>query len=200
MVGMLLALGLATTNGGCLVANSTTPATAGERLAEPPAAENPVYVLMETSLGKIKIELNPDKAPATVKNFLQYVDDKHYDGLIFHRVARNPAVIQGGGYEPGMKERRTRKPIKNESGNGLSNLKGTIAMARTRELDSATSQFYINAADNLYLDAKSKNDGYAVFGRVVEGMDVVKKIHEVEADNERPKKDVVILSVRRVEK
>ncbi|MBO0698187.1 MAG: peptidylprolyl isomerase, partial [Zavarzinella sp.] len=137
-------------------------------------AANPVVVL-ETNKGDIKIELYEDKAPITVKNFLQYVDDKHYDGLIFHRVISN-FMIQGGGYDVDLKERKTREPIKNESGNGVPNKRGYIAMARTNKLDSATSQFFINVVDNPFLD---KNQ-YAAFGKVIEGMDVVVRIKSVD--------------------
>src|SRR5262249_29253382 len=135
--------------------------------------KNPV-VIMETSMGKIKIELNQDKAPISVKNFLSYVDDKFYDGLIFHRVISD-FMIQGGGFEPGMNEKKTKSPIKNESSNGLSNKRGTIAMARTNVPNSATSQFYINVKDNEALDKANSRDGvgYCVFGKVIEGMDVV---------------------------
>lgn len=164
------------------------------------AAANPV-VVMETSHGTIKIELFDEKAPITVKNFLGYVDDKHYDGLIFHRVIRT-FMIQGGGFEPGMKERKTKASIKNESSNGLSNLRGTIAMARTSDPDSATAQFYINVVDNKGLDKGAGNDGYCVFGRVIEGMDVVDKIKEVNTGNKMghqnvPVEDVTIKSVRK---
>jgi cyclophilin family peptidyl-prolyl cis-trans isomerase len=159
------------------------------------ADKNPV-VVMETSMGTIKIELNAEKAPITVQNFLKYVEDKHYDGTIFHRVISD-FMIQGGGMEPGMKEKKTRDPIKNESGNGLKNDRGTIAMARTRALDSATAQFYINVVDNPNLDKGQ----YAVFGKVVEGMDVVDKIRKVKvADRDGHEKvpvdDVIIKSVR----
>src|SRR5947209_1649416 len=135
-------------------------------VAAPARAANPV-VIMETSAGTIKIELFQDKAPGTVKNFLQYVDDKHYDGTIFHRVIPT-FMIQGGGMEPGMKEKKTRDPIKNESTNGLANERGTIAMARTDIPDSATAQFFINVKDNDFLNrAKAKDKvGYAVFGKV----------------------------------
>jgi cyclophilin family peptidyl-prolyl cis-trans isomerase len=167
-------------------------------------AANPV-VVMETNKGTIKIELFEDKAPITVKNFLQYVKDKHYDGLIFHRVIEN-FMIQGGGFEPGMKERKTREPIKNESDNGLSNLRGTIAMARTSVPDSATSQFFINVKDNTFLDKAMARDkvGYCVFGRVIEGMDVVDKIRSVKTTSKMrfddvPEEDVVIKSVTVVE-
>src|SRR5437660_647846 len=109
-------------------------------------AKNP-RVVIDTSFGKITVELNADKAPISVKNFLQYVDDKHYDGTIFHRVIAD-FMVQGGGFEPGMKEKKTKEAIKNESDNGLSNERGTLAMARTGEPNSATAQFYINVKDN----------------------------------------------------
>jgi cyclophilin family peptidyl-prolyl cis-trans isomerase len=162
------------------------------------AADKKPVVIMETSLGTIKIELDPERAPITVKNFLQYVDDKHYDGTVFHRVIKD-FMIQGGGYEPGLKEKKTREPIKNESGNGLSNVRGSIAMARTNQLDSATSQFYINTVDN---SSKLDRPKYCVFGKVIEGMDVVDKIRAVETTSKGghddvPAKDVVIKSVRR---
>ena len=145
------------------------------------SAANPV-VVMDTSLGTIKIELEPEKAPITVKNFLQYVDDKFYDGTIFHRVI-NGFMIQGGGFEPGMKQKKTREAIKNEGGNGLSNKRGTIAMARTPDLNSATAQFYINVKDNPGLD--NPESPYCVFGKVIEGMDVVDKIKKVETESPR---------------
>ena len=160
------------------------------------ANKKPV-VIMETSFGTIKIELDEEKAPITVKNFLGYVDDKFYDGTVFHRVIKN-FMIQGGGFQPGMKEKRTKAPIKNESGNGLSNSRGAIAMARTNALDSATAQFYINVVDNRALDGHK----YCVFGKVIEGMDVVDKIREVSTTSKGPhddvpSDDVVIKSVRR---
>ncbi len=169
-------------------------------------AANPVVVI-ETSMGNIKVELFEDKAPITVKNFLSYVDDKFYDGTIFHRVI-DGFMIQGGGYEPGMKQKKTKEPIKNEANNGLSNTRGTIAMARTRDVDSATAQFFINHADNSRnLDHKGPQSfGYCVFGRVIDGMDVVDKIAKVECgpnelgEKAVPKTDVVIKSIRRVDK
>ncbi len=169
--------------------------------------KNPV-VIIETSMGDIKVELDPGHAPETVKNFLGYVDDKFYDGTIFHRVIKD-FMIQGGGFEPGMKEKPTKPPIKNESTNGLSNLRGAIAMARTADPDSATAQFYINAVSNAAkLDPRRDpasgqyNAGYAVFGKVVQGMDVVDKIRAVETvkagpQRDVPLQDVVIKSVRR---
>lgn len=164
-------------------------------------AANPV-VLIETNMGNIKVELFEDKAPITVKNFLKYVEDKHYDGTLFHRV-KSDFMIQGGGMEPGLKEKKTREAIKNESNNGLSNLRGTLAMARTPEPNSATAQFFINVKDNTFLDRAKARDGvgYCVFGRVTEGMDVVDKIKEVDTDTVQghenvPTKDVVIKSVK----
>ncbi|VTT96361.1 peptidylprolyl isomerase : Peptidyl-prolyl cis-trans isomerase OS=Azotobacter vinelandii CA6 GN=AvCA6_23510 PE=3 SV=1: Pro_isomerase [Gemmataceae bacterium] len=163
-------------------------------------AANPI-VVMETNHGTVKIELFEDKAPITVKNFLKYVEDKHYDGTVFHRVI-DGFMIQGGGFEPGMKEKKTREPIKNESNNGLSNARGTIAMARTSAPDSATAQFYINVKDNKGLDGSpDKASGYTVFGRVTEGMDVVNKIKEVKTGTKAgfenvPEDDVVIKSVK----
>ncbi|MGE3807888.1 MAG: peptidylprolyl isomerase [Gemmataceae bacterium] len=165
-------------------------------------ADNPV-VVMETDMGTVKIELFADKAPITVKNFLGYVDDKFYDGLIFHRVIPN-FMVQGGGFEPGMKQKKTKAPIKNESTNGLSNARGTIAMARTGQPDSATAQFYVNVVDNAGLDRAKAADGvgYCVFGKVVAGMDVIDKIRNVKTANrgghgDVPVKDVVIKSIRR---
>jgi peptidyl-prolyl cis-trans isomerase A (cyclophilin A) len=162
-------------------------------------AANPV-VVVETSLGTFKVELDQDKAPVTVKNFLSYVEDKHYDGTLFHRVKSN-FMIQGGGFAPGLKEKGTKAPIKNESNNGLSNKRGTIAMARTRAPDSATAQFFINVVDNNFLDGAGGRPGYAVFGKVIDGMDVVDKIKSVDvADRGQheavPKEDVVIKSIR----
>ena len=173
--------------------------SSGTALAQ---GKNPV-VIIDTSMGKITVELFADKAPISVKNFLQYVDDKHYDGTIFHRVIPD-FMIQGGGMEPGLKEKRTRDAIKNESSNGLSNQRGTLAMARTNVPDSATSQFFINVKDNDFLDkAKARdNVGYAVFGKVIEGLDIVDKIKTVPTGSAGPhenvpRQDVVIRSVRK---
>jgi cyclophilin family peptidyl-prolyl cis-trans isomerase len=155
-------------------------------------------VLMQTSLGPITIELDGDKAPVTAANFLGYVDDRFYDGTVFHRVIPD-FMIQGGGFEPGMQQKKTKAPIKNESGNGLSNVRGAIAMARTSDLDSATAQFFINTVDNsAHLDRAR----YCVFGQVTEGMDVVDKIRAVRtgrrgAHGDVPIDDVLINSVRR---
>ncbi len=135
-------------------------------------------VVMTTSLGEIVIELDPEKAPITVENFLQYVDDEHYDDTIFHRVIKN-FMIQGGGFGPDMIQKSNRDPIKNEANNGLTNEIGTIAMARTNIVDSATSQFFINTKNNVSLNHRSPDPrgfGYCVFGKVIDGMDVVLKI------------------------
>ena len=135
-------------------------------------------VRLATSVGDIVLELDAEKAPKTTANFLQYVRDGHYNGLIFHRVI-NGFMVQGGGYKADLSEKPTRKPIPLESGNGLSNLRGSIAMARTNDPNSATAQFFINVADNLRLDKAEGRDGYAVFGKIVEGMEVVDKIKEM---------------------
>jgi cyclophilin family peptidyl-prolyl cis-trans isomerase len=172
-------------------------AVGGARAAD----KNPVVVI-STSLGDLKVELYPDKAPVTVKNFLDYVDSKFYDGTIFHRVIAN-FMIQGGGYEPGMREKQTGAPIKNESSNGLNNTRGTIAMARKPDPDSATAQFYLNVVDNDFLDRARAADhvGYCVFGKVIDGMDVVDKIKNVPTrrGTNMPTEDVVIKSIRRVQ-
>ncbi|MBI3785499.1 MAG: peptidyl-prolyl cis-trans isomerase [Deltaproteobacteria bacterium] len=159
-------------------------------------------VLMSTSQGDIKIELFEDKAPVTVKNFLGYVNDKFYDGTIFHRVIPN-FMIQGGGFDKDLKQKATKEAIKNEAGNGLKNDVGTLAMARTSVVDSATAQFFINVKDNTFLNHRDETPagfGYAVFGKVISGMDVVNKIVAVPTErkgmNEAvPTEPVVIKSV-----
>ncbi|MFM7201235.1 MAG: peptidylprolyl isomerase [Myxococcota bacterium] len=167
------------------------------------AADKPVVVI-ETSLGTIKAELYPDKAPITVKNFLSYVEAKHYDGTIFHRVI-NDFMIQGGGYDEQLREKSTKAPIRNEAANGLKNTVGTLAMARTSIPDSATAQFFINVKDNFFLDYKNPTPqgiGYCVFGKVTEGLDVVTKIKAVRTSSgsngmgDVPVTPVVIKSVR----
>jgi peptidyl-prolyl cis-trans isomerase B (cyclophilin B) len=159
-------------------------------------------VVMQTSLGSLKIELFADKAPITVKNFLDYVAEGFFDNTVFHRVISG-FMIQGGGFEPGMKQKKTKAAIKNESSNGLANQRGTLAMARTSDPHSATAQFFINAKDNAFLDKAKAQDGvgYCVFGKVVEGMDVVDKIEAVKTGNKGghgdvPLADVVLQSVR----
>jgi peptidyl-prolyl cis-trans isomerase A (cyclophilin A) len=173
--------------------------------AEKPAVKSP-KVRLKTSMGDIVIELNAEKAPISVENFLSYVKKKHYDGTVFHRVIPD-FMIQGGGFtlaDGKLEEKPAGKGIKNEGQNGLKNLKGTIAMARTPALDSATSQFFINVADNAMLDYPS-NGGYAVFGKVVEGMDVVEKIKsgktkpDPRGEPSMPVEPVVIKTARVVE-
>jgi peptidyl-prolyl cis-trans isomerase A (cyclophilin A) len=156
-------------------------------------------------MGDIVVELDADKAPKTVANFLQYVKAGQYNGTIFHRVIEN-FMIQGGGMTPDMKEKPTRPPIPLESRNGLSNVRGTIAMARTMDPNSATAQFFINVKDNPFLDAANARDGngYAVFGKVVEGLDVVDKIKAVPTGNKPPHQNVplepVVIKKATVEK
>ncbi len=168
-----------------------------------PGRGSDTTVVMATSLGDIEIELFPEKAPQTVKNFLGYADDKFYDGLTFHRVIPK-FMVQGGGFEPGMKEKKANDPIPCESDNGLSNVRGTVAMARAAKADSATSQFFINLVDNKRLDFvdANKQPGYCVFGKVVAGLDVVDKMAGVKTGMaggmpDVPVEDVVIKSVRR---
>ena len=170
----------------------------------PTNPDNPI-VLIDTSMGPIKAELFADKAPGTVKNFLDYVDEKFFDGTVFHRVMPG-FMIQGGGFEPGMKAKPTKGMIKNESDNGLINTKGTLAMARQSPPDSATCQFFINTVDNAFLDRANSKDkvGYCVFAQVLEGMDVVDKIKRVPTSAQGPHeavptKDVVIQSIRRAD-
>lgn len=160
---------------------------------------------MKTSLGDVTIELYPDKAPITVKNFLSYVDEKFYDGTIFHRVIK-AFMIQGGGFSPDFIEKMAKPPIKNEAANGLKNKRGTIAMARTMVVDSATCQFFINLVDNSFLDHRNTTPegyGYAVFGKVIGGLDVVDAIANVKTGTIRgfqdaPRETVTIISVSRV--
>jgi len=157
-------------------------------------------ITMKTNHGDIVIELDEEKAPKTSENFLQYVNDGFFDGTIFHRVIGN-FMIQGGGFEPGMQQKPTRDPVENEAKNGLSNLNGTIAMARTADPHSATAQFFINVSDNKFLDHPGQDGwGYCVFGKVVEGMDVVNKIKAVDTatnmgHQDVPKEDVIIEKV-----
>jgi peptidyl-prolyl cis-trans isomerase B (cyclophilin B) len=157
------------------------------------SAENP-RVVLDTSKGRIVLELYPDQAPETVKNFLSYVDANFYDGTIFHRVIGN-FMIQGGGFKTDMQRRATRPPIKNEADQGLKNDRGTIAMARTGEPHSATTQFFINTVNNDFLNHKSKTQqgwGYAAFGKVVEGMDTVDAIAAVKTTTRGPYRDVPV--------
>jgi len=171
-----------------------------DKMPEIPAV--PV-VTIETSLGTIKAELWPDKAPETVKNFLQYVHDKFYDGLIFHRVI-DTYMIQGGGFTPDMKEKENHAPIRNEASAEAGNARGTLAMARTSDIHSATSQFFVNLLDNNFLNHRSKTPegfGFCAFGKVISGMDVVDAIGKVRTGNrghfqDVPVDPVIIKSVR----
>lgn len=193
-LGMILAL-ISIVLGTASLGRLGTAAAAGAK--EP-------RVVMDTTMGRITLELFPAKAPITVKNFLRYVDAGFYSGTLFHRVIPD-FMIQGGGFAKGLKEKPTYAPIRNEAGNGLRNKRGTIAMARTQVVDSATSQFFINVVDNSFLDHRDdsvQGYGYCVFGRVAAGMDVVDKIqhvptHTVGYFQDVPIRDVVILSVKR---
>ncbi len=154
-------------------AKSTTKAT-----SNPATQEEPIVVL-ETSVGKIVIQLHPKRAPLSVENFLNYVNNKFYDGVVFHRVIPN-FMVQTGGLTDKFVEKRTEPPIKNESVGGLPNIAGSVAMARRPNPDSATAQFFINVVDNHYLNASARGPGYAVFGTVIEGFDIAVKISQVE--------------------
>ena len=179
IVTIALAVGLLT--GRCTVAGDEKPSN----------PNNPVAVI-KTSMGTIEAELFKDKAPISTQNFVDYTKDKHYDGTVFHRVIPN-FMIQGGGFTPDMKQKGTKTPIKNEAGNGQKNLRGTLAMARTPVVDSATSQFFINLRENDFLDHKgqtSQTFGYAVFGKVLKGMDVVDKIAAVDTTTKGMHEDV----------
>ena len=173
--------------------------TGGAVAEEPPLPVNP-KVALETSKGIITLELFQDKAPISVKNFLDYVKSGHYDGTIFHRVIAG-FMIQGGGFSKSWEKKSTNAPIKNEADNGLANKPGTVAMARTGVVDSATSQFFINLIDNRSLNHSSRNFGYAVFGKVVEGMDVVNAIGRARTTMKKgrrdvPQTDIIIISVK----
>ena len=181
---------------------------AGTLLAAPALAEEtgggqtqkPAVVKLETNMGDIEIALNPEKAPKTVKNFLTYVDEGFYDGTIFHRIVPG-FVIQGGGLDANMREKDTRPPIENEAGNKLSNDRYTVAMARTSDPHSATAQFYINLVDNKALNYTSSSPdgfGYAVFGKVISGQDVVNKIAGVKTNQSVPLEPVLIIKATRV--
>ena len=162
-------------------------------------------VELQTSKGNIKIELDDEKAPDSVRNFIDHVKRGHYDGTVFHRVIKG-FMIQGGGFEPGMKQKPTGKPIRNEANNGLKNARYTLAMARTSDPHSATAQFFINAADNAFLDHKAESSqgwGYCVFGKVTAGQDVVDKIKGVKTANSGfhqnvPTQDVVLTRAEEV--
>ncbi len=160
--------------------------------AEPPKGPQ---VLLSTSMGDMKIGLYEKEAPETVKNFLAYVNEGYYDGTIFHRVIAG-FMVQGGGFTPDMKQKETKAAIKNEADNGLSNDKGTLAMARTNAINSATSQFFVNAKDNDFLNHQGKsNFGYCVFGKVIEGIDILEKIEGVQTGRQGGQGDVPLESV-----
>jgi cyclophilin family peptidyl-prolyl cis-trans isomerase len=188
------------------VASANAPATANAPASNAPAGNapaetgaesaggaSPVNATIETTMGDIELELYPDKAPITVENFVSYAKKGHYNGTIFHRVMPG-FMIQGGGFTPNMTEKPTDPPIKNEGGNGLQNDRGTIAMARTPDPDSATSQFFINVNDNQPLNRETSADGYgyAVFGKVTRGMDVVDKIVAVPTTSKDGHRDVPV--------
>lgn len=154
-------------------------------------------ILLKTNMGEITIELNHEKAPKTAANFEQYVKEGFYDGVIFHRVI-DGFMVQGGGMEPGMKQKQTRDQIENEADNGLKNEVGTLAMARTMDPHSASAQFFINVADNEFLNHTGKNSqgwGYAVFGKIVDGMDVVNRIKSVKTGSKMGHQDVPVEDV-----
>jgi peptidyl-prolyl cis-trans isomerase A (cyclophilin A) len=179
-----------------------------EKAGAPKAETKPAgpAVVITTNKGTIEVELFPDKAPLSVKNFLDYVDAGHYNGTIFHRVIKD-FMVQGGGFTPDGQQKPTKPPVKNEANNGLRNTRGTLAMARTAVVDSATSQFFINHADNAFLDFKNETPqgfGYCVFGKVTGGMDVVDAIATAPKGGkgpgvfqDRPTEDVVIESIKR---
>ncbi len=174
--------------------------TVGRAVRAQDLAEAP-KVIFSTTLGKFMIELYPGKAPITVKNFLAYVDTGYFDNTVFHRVIPG-FMIQGGGFTVQMQKKPTQSPIKNEADNGLKNKRGTLSMARTQAVDSATAQFFINLKDNTFLDNGTRNFGYAVFARVIAGMEVIEKIAVVPTGNQGPyqnvpKTPVVIKSARR---
>ncbi len=163
--------------------------------ADKPATENSVYVIIKTSSGNITLELNGDKAPKSTKNFLAYVDKGFYNGLIFHRVIPK-FMIQGGGFTADMTEKRGETTVQNEWQNGLKNTRGTVAMARLGgQADSASSQFFINTKDNSFLDSPRDGAGYAVFGKVVDGMDIVDKIEMVKTTTKKNMPDVPVDAV-----
>ncbi len=152
-------------------------------------------IKLHTNHGVITLELDAEKAPKTAENFLQYAQAGFYDGTIFHRVI-NGFMIQGGGFEPGMKQKPTQAPVENEAKNGLKNARGTIAMARTSDPHSATAQFFINVSNNSFLDYPGQDGwGYCVFGKVVEGMDVVDKIKDVPTETRGPHQNVPVTPV-----
>lgn len=163
-------------------------------------AAGETHVMLTTSAGNIELALDSQKAPVSTKNFVDYVNSGYYNNTVFHRVIPG-FMVQGGGFTADMQQKTTNAPIKNEADNGLRNLRGTISMARTADKDSATSQFFLNVADNAFLDHGQRDFGYAVFGKVVKGMDVVDKISQAPTGNvgpyqNVPSKPIVILSAK----
>jgi peptidyl-prolyl cis-trans isomerase A (cyclophilin A) len=199
MIGKMMVVAAAMLMGAASAAQDQAPANQPEKQPEQPGKADPgkadpgkdarkdeskagdekkerfVYVSLKTTLGQIVLELDSEKAPISVKNFLDYVESGHYEGTIFHRVIPG-FMIQGGGFDKDLNQKRTRPPIRNEWKNGLKNVRGSIAMARTNVADSATSQFFINVKDNPFLDEPRDGAGYAVFGKVIQGMDVCDRI------------------------
>ena len=173
----------------------------GKTATQQPGAKEKQVVVIKTSKGEIRVELETERAPLSVRNFLEYADAGFYDGTIFHRVI-DGFMIQGGGFGADMRQKQTRDPVKNEADNGVKNARGTLAMARTSVVDSATAQFFINLVDNDGLNHGQRDFGYAVFGRVVDGMDVVDAISKVRtgrsgAYQDVPVDPVVIESIKR---
>jgi len=178
----------------CLAQASASPAASPAAAPSPrPTPSGPVVVL-DTSAGRIRIGLYSDKSPVSVENFLRYVRKGHYDGTVFHRVIPG-FMVQGGGMTPDLKEKATDKPIRNEARNGVRNSRGTVAMARTNDPDSATAQFFINLKDNAFLDFGIRGAGYAVFGEVLDGMDVVDKIAAVPTTTRQGNENVPVTAV-----
>jgi cyclophilin family peptidyl-prolyl cis-trans isomerase len=205
-VGILMAVLVAHVAGSCFAQGSNAPAAKQEEKKTAATQQQNTVVLIKTSMGNIKVELFDTQAPETVKNFLQYVDAKFYEGTIFHRVV-DTALIQGGGFTKELVEKPAKQPIKNEASVDRKNLRGTIAMARKDKPDSATCQFFINVMDNDRIfdkDTAQDKIGYCVFGKVIEGMDVVDKIKSVKTGGhgrfkkELPIEDVIIKEVSRV--
>ena len=206
VVGVLAAMLMAYAAGSCFAQESNAPAAKQDENKAAAKEQENTMVLIKTSMGNIKVELFDKQAPETVKNFLQYVDAKFYDGTIFHRVMDN-FMIQGGGFTKDLVQKPTKPPIKNEASAELTNLRGTLAMARTSDINSATAQFFINVMDNAFLDHKNNSSqgfGYCVFGKVIEGMDVVDKIKVVQTGgrgqfrSDVPIDDIIIKEISRV--
>lgn len=175
-------------------AGAATPAS-GESQDPAPTAESRPTVEIVTSMGAMTVELRPDRAPRTVANFLALVDDDFYDGLVFHRVI--PAfMIQAGGFDEALKPRKAPRTVVNESIGGLPNKRGTVAMARTNDPDSAGAQFYVNVVDSTYLDATAGAPGYTVFGKVISGLDVADRISETPTGNAAGMPDVPVVAVK----